>query len=87
MPKNSLEVSNLEVTREAVTDKIKANRRMDILLNFANTVHFIIENKIYAKDQNAQLYDYVENAHKKIGSKLSEAESESHFIYLFAPRS
>lgn len=83
IPKNSLEVSNLEVKTEAVTDKEKKNRRMDILLNFADSVYFIIENKIYAKDQNAQLYDYVENAHKKIGSKLSEAERANRIVFIY----
>ena len=83
IPKNSLEVSNLEVKTEAVTDKEKKNRRMDILLSFADSVYFIIENKIYAKDQNAQLYDYVENAHKKIGSKLSEAERANRIVFIY----
>lgn len=83
IPKNSLEVSNLKVTREALTDKIKANRRVDILLNFANSVHFIIENKIYANDQISQLYDYVENAHKEIGSKLSEQERANRIVFIY----
>lgn len=83
MPKNSLEVSNLEVITEANTDNLKANRRMDILLNFDDSVYFIIENKIYAKDQNAQLYDYVENTHKKIGSKLSEAERANRILFIY----
>ncbi len=83
IPKNSLEVSNLKVAREALTDKIKANRRVDILLNFANSVHFIIENKIYANDQISQLYDYVENAHKEIGYKLSEAERANRIVFIY----
>lgn len=76
-------MSKLKVTREAVTDKIKANRRVDILLNFDDSVYFIIENKIYASDQNSQLYDYVENAHKKIGSKLSEAERANRILFIY----
>lgn len=83
MPKNSLEVSNLKVAREAITENIKANRRMDILLNFDDSVYFIIENKIYASDQNSQLYDYVENAHKKIGSKLSEQERANRILFIY----
>lgn len=83
MPKNSLEVSNLEVITEAVTNNSKANRRVDILLNFDDSVYFIIENKIYAKDQNAQLYDYVEDTHKKIGSKLSEAERANRILFIY----
>lgn len=86
IPKNSLEVSNLKVKTEAVTDKIKADRRMDILLNFADSVYFIIENKIYAKDQNAQLYDYIDNAHKtiqKTSPKLSEAERANRIVFIY----
>lgn len=83
IPKNSLEVSNLKVAREAITENIKANRRMDILLNFADDVHFIIENKIYANDQISQLYDYVENTHKKMGTKLSEAERANRIVFIY----
>lgn len=81
--KNSLEVSNLKVAREAITENIKANRRMDILLNFADDVYFIIENKIYANDQISQLYDYVENTHKKMGAKLSEAERANRIVFIY----
>lgn len=83
IPKNSLEVSNLKVAREAITENIKANRRMDILLNFADDVHFIIENKIYANDQISQIYDYVENTHKKMGTKLSEAERANRIVFIY----
>lgn len=83
IPKNSLEVSNLKVAREAITENIKANRRMDILLNFADDVYFIIENKIYANDQISQLYDYVENTHKKMGAKLSEAERANRIVFIY----
>lgn len=58
----NLSVENLQnVETEAVTEKIAQNRRVDILLRFDNFVNIIIENKIYAKDQNSQIKDYVAN--------------------------
>lgn len=56
----NLSVEKLQsVETEATTEKIKQNRRVDILLKFDNFVNVIVENKIYAKDQNAQIKDYV----------------------------
>lgn len=56
----NLSVEKLQsVATEATTERIKQNRRVDILLQFDNFVNIIIENKIYAKDQNAQIKDYV----------------------------
>ena len=61
----NLSVEKLQsVETEATTEKIKQNRRVDILLQFDNFVNIIIENKIYAKDQNAQIKDYVINISK-----------------------
>lgn len=61
----NLSVEKLQsVETEATTEKIKQNRRVDILLKFANFVNVIVENKIYAKDQNAQIKDYVFNVSK-----------------------
>lgn len=37
------------------------NRRIDILMEFKNGYHIIIENKINARDQVAQIRDYVES--------------------------
>lgn len=37
------------------------NRRIDILMKFNNSSHIIIENKINAYDQEAQIRDYVES--------------------------
>lgn len=60
-----LSANNLHnVETEAVTEKIAQNRRVDILLRFDNFVNIIIENKIYAKDQNSQIKDYVANLAK-----------------------
>lgn len=61
----NLSVEKLQsVETEATTEQIKQNRRVDILLQFDNFVNIIIENKIYAKDQNAQIKDYVINISK-----------------------
>lgn len=38
---------------------IKDNRRIDILISLSNQRYIIIENKIYAKDQENQLKDYI----------------------------
>lgn len=60
-----LSANNLHnVETEAVTEKIAQNRCVDILLRFDNFVNIIIENKIYAKDQNSQIKDYVANLAK-----------------------
>lgn len=61
----NLSVEKLQsVETEATTERIKQNRRVDILLQFDNFVNIIIENKIYAKDQNTQIKDYVINISK-----------------------
>jgi hypothetical protein len=39
----------------------KQNRRIDILLKHEKHGYLIIENKIYADDQNRQIHDYIEN--------------------------
>ena len=39
----------------------KQNRRIDILLKHKKHGYIIIENKIYAEDQNMQIHDYIEN--------------------------
>ncbi len=41
------------------------NRRIDILMKFNNGCHIIIENKINAYDQVAQIRDYVKSLHKQ----------------------
>lgn len=41
------------------------SRRIDILMKFSNGYHIIIENKISACDQEAQIRDYVESLHKQ----------------------
>ncbi len=48
---------------ESITTEsaIHQNRRIDILMKFNNGCHIIIENKINAYDQEAQIRDYVES--------------------------
>lgn len=48
---------------ESITTEsaIHQNRRIDILMKFNNGSHIIIENKINAYDQEAQIRDYVES--------------------------
>lgn len=48
---------------ESITTEsaIRQNRRIDILMKFNNGSHIIIENKINAYDQEAQIRDYVES--------------------------
>lgn len=48
---------------ESITTEsaIRQNRRIDILMKFNNGYHIIIENKINAYDQEAQIRDYVES--------------------------
>ncbi|WP_104747345.1 PDDEXK-like family protein [Helicobacter bilis] len=50
------------ITTESSTHQ---NRRIDILIKFNNGYHIIIENKINARDQVAQIRDYVESLHKQ----------------------
>ena len=52
---------------ESITTEsaIHQNRRIDILMKFNNGSHIIIENKINAYDQEAQIRDYVESLHKQ----------------------
>lgn len=52
---------------ESITTEsaIRQNRRIDILMKFNNGSHIIIENKINAYDQEAQIRDYVESLHKQ----------------------
>ncbi len=64
----NLSVEKLQsVETEATTEQIKQNRRVDILLQFDNFVNIIVENKIYAKDQNAQIKDYIFDISKNKG--------------------
>lgn len=61
----NLSVEKLQSVKiEASTKQIKQNRRIDILLQFDNFVNIIIENKISAKDQSAQIKDYVSDISK-----------------------
>lgn len=50
------------ITTESSTHQ---NRRIDILMKFNNGYHIIIENKINARDQVAQIRDYVESLHEQ----------------------
>ena len=50
------------ITTESST---RQNRRIDILIKFNNGYHIIIENKINAYDQEAQIRDYVESLHEQ----------------------
>lgn len=49
----------------ATESAIRQNRRIDILMKFNNGYHIIIENKINAYDQEAQIRDYVKSLHKQ----------------------
>ena len=50
------------ITTESSTHQ---SRRIDILIKFNNGYHIIIENKINAYDQEAQIRDYVESLHEQ----------------------
>lgn len=52
---------------ESITTEsaIHQNRRIDILMKFNNGSHIIIENKINAYDQEAQIRDYVKYLHEQ----------------------
>lgn len=50
------------ITTESSTHQ---NRRIDILMEFKNGYYIMIENKINACDQVAQIRDYVESLHKQ----------------------
>lgn len=81
--KEALNVEKLEdIKTEKNTDNIKQNRRIDILLKFKDSVNIILENKIYAKDQAAQIKDYVENICKE-NKKLSEQESAKKTLVIY----
>lgn len=81
--KEALNVEKLEdIKTEKNTDNIKQNRRIDILLKFKDNVNIILENKIYAKDQAAQIKDYVENIRKE-NKKLSEQESAKKTLVIY----
>lgn len=59
----------MSVSTEEVTKEIKKDRRIDILLTLDRNVSIIIENKIYAKDQKAQIKDYVIEIHKRYSTE------------------
>lgn len=50
------------ITTESST---RQSRRIDILMKFSNGYHIIIENKINAYDQEAQIRDYVKYLHEQ----------------------
>lgn len=62
-------IDKMSVSTEEVTKEIKKDRRIDILLTLDRNVSVIIENKIYAKDQKAQIKDYVIEIHKRYSTE------------------
>lgn len=79
----SLNTENLlSIQTEASTEKSKQNRRMDILMTFVNDIHIIIENKIGAKDQSAQIKSYVEEIYKR-KNKLSDKQKYQTTLVIY----
>lgn len=75
-------IDKMSVSTEEVTKEIKKDRRIDILLTLDRNVSIIIENKIYAKDQKAQIKDYVIEIHKRYST---ENKANYPLSYLFTP--
>ena len=66
----NLKTDKMSVGIEVVTKKTKnKNRRMDILLSFDRNVSIIIENKIGAPDQKAQIKDYIKEIYARYSTK------------------
>ena len=82
----NLSAENLKsVESEAVTEQSKQNRRMDLLLTFENNIHIIIENKIGAPDQSAQIKAYVEEIHKKKKGLSEKQKYQSTLVIYLHP--
>ncbi len=64
-----LNIDKMSVSTEEVTKNIKKDRRIDILLTFDRNISIIIENKIYAKDQKAQIKDYIREIHERYSTE------------------
>ena len=62
-------IGKMSVSTEEVTKNIKKDRRIDILLTLDRNVSIIIENKIYAKDQKAQIKDYIREIHERYSTE------------------
>lgn len=60
---------------------IRENRRIDILMGFKNDFYILIENKIYAKDQDKQIRDYIEDLLK--GNKCEERNKASGLLTIY----
>lgn len=82
-PKNANLDTLKEVSTEKLTEAIKENRRMDIFLEFDEAC-IIIENKIYADDQKAQLKAYVDDANKTLKKRgFSEQERANRILFVY----
>lgn len=60
---------------------IRENRRIDILMGFKNDFYILIENKVYAKDQDKQIRDYIEDLLK--GNKCEERNKASGLLTIY----
>ena len=74
---------NAETAKVKIEKVIDNNRRLDIHLRDDKRREIIIENKIYAGDQNKQLYDYYEFAKKSAQDFIKEHKSTTENLFSF----
>lgn len=60
---------------------IRENRRIDILMGLVNDFYILIENKVYAKDQDRQIRDYIEDLLK--GNKEEERNKAQGLLTIY----
>lgn len=60
---------------------IRENRRIDILMGLVNDFYILIENKVYAKDQDRQIRDYIEDLLK--GNKEEERNKVQGLLTIY----
>ena len=59
---------------------MKNKRRIDVLIGFVNNFYILIENKIYAKDRDGQIKDYIDGLFK---GDLCEKERASKILVIY----